>query len=161
MPDYLLALLYRPLWQQWTLFLAVTLSAVIMTMIMLLASPWLDLTSTQQRFQQQANRLAQLRKKVTVLPPLQRRQAVSPADENRQAKTFSLGALWSVKDSVQVVRWQTKTSPAELDLQLQWDDLAVVFEHLAALSQPCLPDAFTVNRGQGGLALSLRLCGSD
>jgi len=160
MPDYLLTLLYRPLYQQWSLFLALTLCVVITGVIVMLGSPWFDLKNTQQRFQQQADKLAQLRKKVASFPPLQRGLVISPVDESQLTKKSSLGALGSIRDSVKVVRWQMKTAPGELELQLQWDDLVVVFEHLAELAQPCIPEEFTLSRGQDSLALRLRLCGN-
>lgn len=161
MPDYLLILLYRPRWQQWAAFLAFMMAAGIIATILTLSSPWLALKKTQQIVQQQGARLTQLRKKVATFPPLQTLQVTTLADKHRQEVTTSVQALWSAGKSVKVTRWQMTTSPGELELQLQWEDLISVFTHLATLAQPCVPDEFTLNRGQDVLILRLRLCADD
>lgn len=99
--------------------------------------------------------------KVATFPPLQTLQVTTLADKHRQEVTTSVQALWSAGKSVKVTRWQMTTSPGELELQLQWEDLISVFTHLATLAQPCVPDEFTLNRGQDVLILRLRLCADD
>lgn len=160
MPDFLVILLYRPLYQQWLLFVLLMLSCLVISAVVWVCPRWQILKSTQPLYQQQSVRLKQQQRLVAESPPLRVLERRLEIIEAQQHRDNAPEILWSAGDSVQVLSWQ-RVPPRVLKLRLNWKDMVPLFGRLTLLSPSWLAEGFTVTGQSGGLEMTFRRDSGD
>ncbi|GAA0482932.1 MULTISPECIES: hypothetical protein [Tatumella] len=158
MTEWATGMLYRPHYQQWGLFLLTSACGLLFSALLLILPEWQRWQRSEQQYLRQDNFLRQQQEQLSrLLPAEQLRDQLLIRRNTQQQKTGIALEEILAGNEITLRRWRNTESPAEIQLQLDWPQVAVFFRQMRILQPSLLPIRFGLEYREEGLEMVMWL----